>query len=91
MLESIGDVFLQRKSGVLEGSDIRLFIEQWLRSELMSEKIYCVEVRSGNATIRVGTPLLYQETCLREWDLQEVLLNQLGYTLKRVALVSSYS
>lgn len=90
MLQPIGELFSQRKEATWQASDIRLAIERFLQQELRSDNVYCVAVKGGHATIRVGSPTLYQEARLRQWDVAQALAEEIGYTLERFTIIPSY-
>lgn len=90
MLQPLNELFAQRKDPTWHASDTRLAIERYLQRELGSDQVYCVAVSGEVATIRVGSPTLYQEARLRQWDLQEALSQEIGYTLGKLTIISTY-
>lgn len=89
MLNSLGQLLADRKNRPIQ-PEARVAIEHWLQSHLKSDQVYCVAVTNGCATIRVGSPTLYQEVRLQEYDLTQALMNDIGYTLTSLTLVTSY-
>lgn len=91
MLEPLGKLFADKKTRAWQPSDARIVIENWLREALASDQIYCVAVSNSRATVRVGSPALYQEVRLREYDLIAALAQELGYTVSSLTLIPAYA
>lgn len=90
MLESIGDIFSTKKSRAYSGSDIKPIVEAWLQRQLQSDRVYCDDVSGGSVSVRVGDPVLYQETMLRWHDLQNTLQEEYSYSVDTVVVTPSY-
>ena len=90
MLESIGTIFSAKERQEYTGTDIRPVIEVWLQRELLSDQLYCVDVSGESVSIRVGSPVLYQEVLLRWAELKGMLRDQYHYTVSDINLSSSY-
>lgn len=71
-------------------SDCKHFIEQYLRHELKTEALYCESVRSGRATVSVGSPTLLQAVRLLEFDLTLRLQQEGNYALKSLTVVQRW-
>jgi hypothetical protein len=62
--------------------DVKYFIQEWLKSELKSERVLCEAVEGDRVHIRVGSPTLKQEMLLAQSDLEEALLHELAYQVR---------
>lgn len=94
MLESIED-YLRAKnkkneSSIATSSDTKIAIERWLQDSIKTDSVYCVDVSGSAVTVRVGSPVVYQEVCLREYDLREAIERLIGYTMKEITIITSY-
>ncbi|MDP3997235.1 MAG: hypothetical protein U1C49_02230 [Candidatus Andersenbacteria bacterium] len=87
--QSLGTLFENKDAGSDE-VDIKYLVQNYLRTCLKSEAIYCDSVTGGVAEVRVGSPGLAQEVILREYDLVEYLEKEAGYKLTKVKVRSSY-
>lgn len=90
MLESIGDIFSAKQSGVRNSSDIKPIIEAWLQGQLQTDKVYCDDVSGGNVNVRVGGPVLYQEVLLQWDDCRSMLQQEYDYSVDTVAVTAAY-
>lgn len=91
MFKPLSELFSSSEKGDVAPSDLKVFIEQWLRTRLKSEKVYCASVAGSRAIIRVGSPTLFQEAYVLQYDLSKELKRVAGYTLKDLSIVPSYN
>lgn len=91
MLESIGSIFSRphkkasEESGSrcdIEEGDVKYLIQDWLRTHLKSEAIYCDGAESGVVVVRVGSPSLAQAAQLAEYDLREYAEGECNYLVE---------
>jgi len=61
-------------------SDVRFFVQDWLRGQLKSEAVLCESVERGHVHIRVATPAQKQEVLLIKSDLEDILQDQFSFT-----------
>ena len=69
MLESIQSITAHHTVSEWTVEDTRVFIEEWLRNKISSDRIYCTSLTGGVAQIRVGGPVLFQEAWVLQYDL----------------------
>jgi hypothetical protein len=85
MLDSLNTIFINRQSS-LDESDIRHFVQAFLRDVLHTEALYCERARDGLVVIRVSSPALFQEVFLLEHDVSRAL-QQLGFSLRKLSVI----
>ncbi len=82
-------LFTQKRNLTWQESDLRHFVEQWLRDKVRSQALYCERLQNGEAKIRVNSPLLQQEVLLSEFALKTYIEQETGYRLKRLQVIIS--
>lgn len=63
----------QPSKRVWDESDVRHFIQQWLRAETGIGQVYCESFRGGVATVRASSPAVRMTVRLLEYDLRQAL------------------
>lgn len=87
MLQPLSRIIDEKKTATWDESDARHFIQEWLRKQTQSERVFCVSFASGIATIQAVSPAVRQMAQLLEFDLQEALVTAGGPELKSVKVV----
>ncbi|MFH1354241.1 MAG: hypothetical protein ABIH36_03040 [bacterium] len=80
--QTVGALLENKKTPLLDEGDVRHFVECYLRERLVTDALYCREVKEGRAWVRAGSPTLQQEACLLEYDVGQALAQELDYTLR---------
>jgi hypothetical protein len=75
---------IQAKQGkeAWDESDVRHFVQSWLRKETGVEAIYCENFRGRVALVRAASPAVRQMAKLLEHDLREALTTTLHIRLR---------
>ena len=73
-----------RHQGRWEEEDLRMAVQDFLRERLLSQAVYCDEVKLGTIKVRVGTSANLQEARLAEYDLREFLKNLAAFEMGRL-------
>ena len=84
MLQPLSELFNNTRNVSWGDDDVKHVLQQYLRTELLSELVYCQEVRSGSVVVRVGTPALQQGVFLLERDMRLMLKKEVKYSLRRL-------
>ena len=87
MFQPLGNLFKKEQVSWQE-SDIKYFVQDFLRSMVHSDGLYCQDVVKGSVTVRVSSPTLVQEVRLLEHDLRVALEKEATYTLKKLRIVT---
>ncbi|MBI1834138.1 MAG: hypothetical protein HYR90_04935 [Candidatus Andersenbacteria bacterium] len=90
MFKPLSELFSSSQKDGVPQADLKIFIEEWFRQHLKSEKVYCASVSGSRAIVRVGSPTLFQEAYVLRWDLCAELEKVAGYTLKDLSIIPSY-
>lgn len=87
MFQPLGNLFKKDKVTWQE-SDVKYFVQDFLRSMVRSDGLYCHDVTKGMITVRVNSPTLVQEVRLLEHDLRIALEKEATYTLRKLKIVT---
>ena len=79
----LGDLF-ERTPTKWQAEDVRHYIQQYLRRELKTEQLYCDELTTGVARVRVATPATAHAAHLLEYDLARDLRDDTKQELKQL-------
>ncbi|MEX1112257.1 MAG: hypothetical protein WEC84_02235 [Candidatus Andersenbacteria bacterium] len=77
-LQSLSTIFSDKKSLTWQDDDIRFFVEKYITDRVRQVGVYCQVVNDSTLTVRVSTPLAYQEVCLGIHDLKGVIQQESG-------------
>lgn len=72
----------------LADSDLRHFVEQWLRRTLRVEQVYCERYHAGVVTVRAPSPAVRAALKLAEVDLKRALQQECGVKLRQLTIRS---
>lgn len=86
MYKPLSFLFKNHQSVPLTEEDIRHLIQEYLRRQLKSEAVYCEKVQTGCATVRVGSPGLQQAAKILEYDIQQTVKKESGYTVVKLTV-----
>jgi hypothetical protein len=84
MLHPLGSLFKNPRNLEWEENDVRYFVQDFLRSHMKTEAVYCDRVKEGTVFIRTGSAALQQAVRLIEHDLKQTVQDKTGYLLTRV-------
>ena len=87
MFQPLGNLFEKERISWQE-SDVKYFVQNFLRSMVHSDGLYCHDVVKGTITVRVSSPTLVQEVRLLEHDLRLALEKEATYALKKLKVVT---
>lgn len=87
MLQPLSQIVQDKRPRTWDESDARHFIQEWLRGQTHTEKIYCVSFSGGVATLQAASPAMRQAVKLLEYDLCEALEKSGGPELREVKVV----
>lgn len=86
MFEPASKLFTSKANATWHDADVKHFVQEYLRRATRSEQIYCQNTGIGRIVVRVGSPVLYQEVRLLEYDLQRALEREAHYSLKKLKI-----
>lgn len=87
MFQPIKSVF-DRPPRTWDTSDVKHFIQEYLRHQLHSDSVYCDSVRGETAQVRAATPAERQEVLLLQYDLVKELAQHTDYHLTSLELTT---
>ena len=79
---ALGSLLKDNKAPLLNEGDVKHFIERYFRERLVTDVLYCKEVKGGRAWVRASSPTLQQEAYLLEHDIRRALAQEMDYELK---------
>ncbi|MEX0649576.1 MAG: hypothetical protein WD200_01080 [Candidatus Andersenbacteria bacterium] len=77
-LEVLSTIFSDKKSLTWQDEDIRFFVERHIAEHMKQIGAYCQVVNESTITVRVPTPVAYQEVSLGIYDIQEAIKHACG-------------
>ena len=86
MFNSISSLFESRKTEKSSVSDVKFFIENYLREQIGSDGVYCQTVDGGRVTIRVINPAIQQEIVMLDYDVRRVVSKEMDYNISSIVV-----
>ena len=80
MFKPLGELF-EKEQVHWQESDIRYFVQEYVRRCLRSPGVYCQSARGGVVTLRVASPALHQAVELLGYDLRRELSQVAAFTM----------
>jgi hypothetical protein len=88
-LRPISELFKRTDAVALDETDIRHFVERYLRERLTTAALFCEGATKGRVIVRAPGALVRQEIFLLEWDLAQVLREQAQFSLRELVVTQS--
>lgn len=82
--------FFQKSRLPWDENDLKHALQTWLRQKTGSDQVLCTNISQGVVSVRVGSPALYQEMRLAEYDVQRWLEEEYSYQLKRLVITQRW-